>query len=77
MKELGCFERKVVLLFAYSNMNLSATSRALHYDRRTVQRLILKIGRKTGLDPYSFDGLVELVKIAKGEASGESAESDC
>jgi carbohydrate diacid regulator len=66
MKEkLTDLDIQVVLAFAENNMNASKTSKSLFFHRNTVIYHLDKVKRNTGLDPFRFYDLMELILCLK------------
>lgn len=68
-------QARIILALAVNNINVSATAKALHYDRTTVDYRLLQIRRRTGLNPKNFYDLQTLEKIAHATL-GEETEHD-
>lgn len=55
-------DRKILIAYAECNMNVSETARALMYHRNNVDYHLKKIAEETGLNPFCFYDLVQLLK---------------
>lgn len=67
-------QARIVLALAANNINVSATAKAIHYGRSTLEYHLHQIQERTGLNPKNFHDLQTLEKIAhatlKEEATG-------
>ncbi len=63
--ELNEFEKKLVTALADNDMNESEVAREFYMHRNTVIYHLEKLKQKTGIDPRSFYGLMELVQMAR------------
>lgn len=68
-------QARIILALAVNNINVSATAKALHYDRSTVDYHLLQIRRRTGLNPKNFYDLQTLVRIAQATLGEEAVEN--
>lgn len=55
----------IVVMMANHSMNVTDVARAIFAHRNTVLYHLNKVKRQTGLDPWRFYDLVELVKMAQ------------
>ena len=61
-------EVQVILSFAKHNMKTAPVARELHYCRQAIDYRLNQIKQKTGLNPWGFFDLCELVEMVKGMA---------
>lgn len=59
-------QKGTILTYAKNDMNLSRTAREFGYDRRTIDYVLQEVKRETGLNPWSFYDLIELLKLSDG-----------
>ena len=57
-------EVETIIEFANNNMDVSKTARDMFTHRNTVVYRLKKIGRETGLNPYRFYDLFQLLQLA-------------
>lgn len=62
----------IVVAMANHNMNVTDVARAIFAHRNTVLYHLNKVKQQTGLDPWRFYDLVELVKMAQEVLESES-----
>ena len=62
MNVLTEVDRAVLLSYADNNMNMSATARDSYLCRGSVEYHLNRVRQKTGLDPFKFHDLVELIQ---------------
>lgn len=55
---------QTILVFAKNNMNVSKTAQELFFHCNTIRYHLEKVERVTGLNPFKFYDLVELVFMA-------------
>lgn len=63
MDELTNDERKLLERYAECRMRVSAVAKETHYDRRTIYRRLSSLKAKTGIDPFTFYGLCQLLGV--------------
>lgn len=60
-------EREVIKAFASNDMNLSKAAKEIYLSRGGAFYRLNLIRKKTGLNPFRFYELIELLKEANGE----------
>jgi carbohydrate diacid regulator len=66
-KKLTDVDIKVIIEFANNNMNVSETARHLFMHRNTVIYHLEKVKQITGLSPFNFYDLIQLLKESNEE----------
>lgn len=69
-KALTAVEVEVLMAFADNNMNVSETGRQHYRHRNTVRYHLDKVIERTGLNPYNFYDLVQLLKLCGAKMKG-------
>ena len=70
MSALTDADRDVLYAYADNDMNVSKTARNIFMNRSCVDYHLLRVHQKTGLDPYRFHDLVELMQRTVRPAKG-------
>ena len=65
MNVLTDIDRVVIFAFAENNMSVAETARQSYLCRGSVEYHLHRVHQKTGLNPYKFYDLVELVERTK------------
>ena len=70
MREL-LTDQEVELLntFAGFNMKVRPTAEAMHYNRRTIYKILDSIERRVGYNPQEFLGLFEIIQTLEKEGA--------
>lgn len=64
LKKLTDYEIETLIAFADNNMDASKTSRHQYLHRNTVVYRLEKVKRVTGLNPFNFYELIQLMELA-------------
>lgn len=64
LKKLTNYEIETLIVFADNNMDASKTSRQQWLHRNTVIYRLKKVKRVTGLNPFNFYELIQLMELA-------------
>lgn len=64
LKGLTDTDIKLLIAFAHNNMNATETSRQEYLHRNTIDYHLKKVKCVTGLDPYNFYELIQLMELA-------------
>ena len=64
---LTALDKNIVVAYAESNMNCRKTARVLNYSYNGIAYHLVSTRTKTGLDPYQFRDLAQLVSIIDAE----------
>lgn len=59
--------KKIVLAFAENDMKVSKTARSTFYSKNTIDYHLKCVKQKTGLDPFKFYDLVEILTALENE----------
>lgn len=60
-------DKRVVLMFAKANMNLSKAARLAYLSRQAVWYRLNRVKQNTGFDPFDFFDLARLVRAIQEE----------
>lgn len=65
MNELSELDKNIILSLAENDMNISKVAKEMKYHRNSILYHMDKIKRETGLSPYKFYDLIELLKMCE------------
>ena len=71
MSKLNEIDKEVILAFAANNMNICKTASKVYLHRNTVAYRLNKIKDETGLNPFKFYDLLQLLRIIVEEQRQE------
>lgn len=66
MDELNEIDVQIIRAMAQNDMLVVAVAKDLHYSRQAIEYRLRRIKRITGLNPYGFFDLQELLKMVGG-----------
>ena len=67
LSNLNTGDKRVIMVFANANMNLSKAARLAYLSRQTVWWRLNRVKRDTGLNPFEFHDLARLVRAIEEE----------
>ena len=67
LSNLKTGDKRVIMVFAKANMNLSKAARLAYLSRQTVWWRLNRVKRDTGLNPFEFHDLARLVRAIEEE----------
>lgn len=67
IRPLTALDKTIVVTYAESNMNCRKTARVLNYSYNGIAYHLISVRAKSGLDPYQFRDLAQLVAFIDEE----------
>ena len=67
LSNLNTGDKRVIMVFANANMNLSKAARLAYLSRQAVWWRLNRVKRDTGFDPFEFHDLARLVRAIEEE----------
>ena len=63
LKQLNDLDKTILIEYANCSMNAAKTAEKLHFHRNNITYHLKKVERFTGLNPYNFYELVQILEL--------------